>query len=188
VNPIRQRLQQFCDRVFDGFSLSVRHIGQQSEASLAFGERQQRLLLAFTDDSVEFPVTPSLSPIGNGRTLVNRNPVAQLAAQPVISSVAFTAQFFATQVTVQVTALTLVLTYILVYPFMSNADALLTLKPASDLFGTPILPEQELHQPPRLINDPRPNTASATSLGQLPRLLRSVAAKASPAELGVSLM
>lgn len=56
---------------------------------------------------------------------------------------------------VQITTRLFVFQNMLVNPFMTDPNALLLFQPARDLFRTPILSQQTLHNGPALGGDPR---------------------------------
>ena len=74
-------------------------------------------------------------------------------SSPVIPSEPFATLSQAAQVLVQVSAIVFVLEDILIDPFMADLDLALTLQPARDLFGAPLLPEQGFYLEPQARRD-----------------------------------
>lgn len=136
--------------------------------------------MAFADKGVELPVSDAAAALHDGWALVDRYAVGKLAAA-LVGTVALLVGLLATQVTVQVTTTALVLQYVLVDPFVADGQTLLLSQPEADLFGTPVLTQQALHQSPVLAGDARLGLGKAAIQRHLMGLLGPVTLQATVA-------
>ena len=148
VNRLLHSRQQSYDSLPDSRASSSFHVRNQGVHRLALVQGDQRLLMAFADNGVHFPVTDACLPVHNGGTLINADLIHQ-SPTALITTVTLLTFLLATQVPVQFTAVCFILVYVVIYPFMTQRDTFSFMQPVTDLLRAPFVPKPGLYSLPQ---------------------------------------
>src|ERR1041385_4998405 len=129
--------------------------------------------MARPDDSVGFPVAQAALASHDRRPLLNAEAIGNLGAARV-TAITLALFLLTAQLPVQRAPLLLVGINVAIDTFVANGGLLLQFQPTSDLLGTPLLPQQQLNQPPSLRGDPRRMRLASSTARQLLCLPRSI--------------
>ena len=113
------------------------HFAQQGKTRFTVCQGDDGLAMPFANEGVHFPITDPLAFLDDFRSLLNANPVWQLATA-VIAAIAFAPFLLAAQMTIQIASRLFVRQDVLVNPLMADLDGMLPTQPPRDLLWAPI--------------------------------------------------
>ena len=127
VNSVGNGLQQLQDGLAHGPGSFIGLFDQKGQPGISLHQRNQYSRVIFANDRVQLPVSDTAAVYDDGRTLLNRLPVRELAST-VIRAISFSAWLLVAQMCVQVTTGTLL------FPRQTEVD----------LFRVPVLLQKSL--------------------------------------------
>src|SRR4030095_12159897 len=130
-------------------------------------------LMTGANDGVRLPVAKTSLASHDRRPLLNADAIGNLGAARV-TAITLALFLLTAQMLIEPAAAPFVSIDIEIDTLMTDCRPLLQFQATSDLFRTPLLPQQQLHQQPGLFADPRPMRPAAAIPRQLLCLQRAI--------------